>query len=115
MSTDLSAFPITFGGTACGMNADRAQSHLPLDAYRVSGGKFLDTADALPTGGRQGARAGFPHPAIPVGTRWRREPLSAGACTVAQMPTLLAAAGLRPTEAESKRLDVVSDHLVGHR
>lgn len=84
------------------MNADRAQSHLPLDAYRVSGGKSPDTADALPTGGRQGARAGFPHPEIPVGTRRRREPLSAGACTVAQMPTLLAAAGLGPTEGREQ-------------
>lgn len=45
-SSDLSVFPVAFGGTVFGMKASGQESHRLLDAYRAGGGNFLDTADA---------------------------------------------------------------------
>ena len=55
-STDLSVFPVAFGGTVFGTKADGDESHRLLDAYRAGGGNFLDTADAYQPRG-DGSRA----------------------------------------------------------
>ncbi|MDO8646088.1 MAG: aldo/keto reductase [Candidatus Planktophila sp.] len=43
--TDLVVHPLCLGTNIFGANADKAQSHDVLDAYRAHGGNFIDTAD----------------------------------------------------------------------
>lgn len=43
--TDLVVHPLCLGTNIFGANADEAQSHAVLDAYRAHGGNFIDTAD----------------------------------------------------------------------
>lgn len=43
--TDLVVHELCLGSNIFGSNADEAQSHAVLDAYRASGGNFIDTAD----------------------------------------------------------------------
>ena len=43
--TDLVVHPLCLGSNIFGGNADEAESHLVMDAYRSHGGNFLDTAD----------------------------------------------------------------------
>ena len=44
--TDLVVHPLCLGSNIFGSNADEAESHAVLDAYRSHGGNFIDTADA---------------------------------------------------------------------
>ncbi len=44
--TDLVVHELCLGSNIFGSNADEAQSHAVLDAYRNLGGNFIDTADA---------------------------------------------------------------------
>ena len=44
--TDLVVHPLCLGSNIFGSNADAAQSHAVLHAYRNHGGNFIDTADA---------------------------------------------------------------------
>ena len=44
-TSDLSVFPLSFGGNVFGWTADEAQSFAVLDAYAAAGGDFVDTAD----------------------------------------------------------------------
>ena len=43
--TDLVVHPLCLGSNIFGSNADEAQSHAVMDAYRGHGGNFIDTAD----------------------------------------------------------------------
>ena len=43
--TDLVVHPLCLGSNIFGSNADEAQSHAVMDAYRDHGGNFIDTAD----------------------------------------------------------------------
>jgi len=43
--SDLVVHPLCLGTNIFGSNADEAQSHDVLDAYRTHGGNFIDTAD----------------------------------------------------------------------
>ena len=43
--TDLVVHPLCLGSNIFGSNADKAQSHAVMDAYRGHGGNFIDTAD----------------------------------------------------------------------
>lgn len=44
--TDLYVSPLSFGGNVFGWTADEPTSFALLDAYRASGGNFVDTADS---------------------------------------------------------------------
>ncbi|MDH6132827.1 aryl-alcohol dehydrogenase-like predicted oxidoreductase [Kitasatospora sp. MAA4] len=44
-TSDLTVFPLSFGGNVFGWTADEAQSFAVLDAYAAAGGDFVDTAD----------------------------------------------------------------------
>lgn len=43
--TDLVVHPLCLGSNIFGGNANEAESHLVMDAYRSHGGNFIDTAD----------------------------------------------------------------------
>ena len=43
--TDLVVHPLCLGSNIFGSNADEAQSHAVMDAYRAHAGNFIDTAD----------------------------------------------------------------------
>ncbi|MFD8676268.1 aldo/keto reductase [Streptomyces seoulensis] len=45
-SSSLEVFPLALGGNVFGWTADRDTSFAVLDAYRLAGGNFIDTADS---------------------------------------------------------------------
>ncbi|WP_413355184.1 aldo/keto reductase [Microbacterium sp. 1P06AB] len=44
-TSDLTVFPLSFGGNVFGWTADRDTSFAVLDAFTAAGGDFIDTAD----------------------------------------------------------------------